>query len=51
MQYYVFEDMVYGDYMMLGYDEVLLLYILSYFILENLCVILIVKGGEYDKKV
>ncbi len=50
MQHYAPEDTAYGDYMMSGYDEALLLHILSYLTPENLRATLIAKGGEYDKK-
>ena len=49
MQHYQAEDIAYGDYMMLGYDETLLRSLAEYFTIDNLRVTLIAKELEYDK--
>lgn len=49
MQHYQAEDIAYGDYMMLGYDEALLRSLAEYFTIDNLRVTLIAKELEYDK--
>lgn len=50
MQHYQADDIVYGDYMMLGYDEALLNKLSEYFTTDNLRVTLIAQGQEYDKQ-
>ncbi len=49
MQHYQEEDTIYGDYMMLGYDETLLRDIIEQFVPENLRATLLAQGGNYDQ--
>jgi secreted Zn-dependent insulinase-like peptidase len=49
MQHYAEDDIIYGDYMMDGYDESLLREVASYFTITNLRTTLLAKGGAYDK--
>ncbi|CAK4067134.1 insulinase family protein [Vibrio sp. 16] len=50
MQHYQAEDVVYGDYMMQGYNEQLLTSLTDYFSVDNLRVTLIAQGLDYDKE-
>lgn len=50
MQHYQAEDIIYGDYMMLGYDEALLHQLTVYFCVENLRVTLIAQDQQYNKQ-
>ena len=50
MQHYLPEDIVYGDYVMNNYDQVLLKHLFDYLSMDNLRVTLIAKGYKYDRK-
>ncbi|SJN54732.1 Protease 3 precursor [Vibrio ruber DSM 16370] len=49
MQHYQEEDVIYGDYMMKGYDEALLREIIDQFVPENLRATLLAQGGDYTE--
>lgn len=50
MQHYAEDDIIYGDYMMDGYDEALLRKVTEYFTVANLRTTLLAKGGKYEKQ-
>ncbi len=50
MQHYAPQDIIYGDYMMAGYQEALLKELLGYFTPSNLRATLVAKGFEHDKQ-
>ena len=50
MQHYEEEDLIYGDYMMQGYDEALIREQLNTLIPEHLRITLIAQGEKYNKK-
>ncbi|WP_428771681.1 insulinase family protein [Vibrio sp.] len=50
MQHYSAQDVIYGDYMMLGYQEALLKDLCRYLTVENLRVTLIAKQQHYDRE-
>ena len=49
LQHYQPEDVIYGDYVMDGYDQELLESLLNYFTVDNLRTTLIAKDLTYDK--
>ncbi|MGF1765918.1 insulinase family protein [Enterovibrio makurazakiensis] len=50
IQHYEAEDVLYGDYVMSGYDETLIREMLSYLTPAHMRLTLIAKGGDYDKQ-
>ena len=49
MQHYSAQDIIYGDYMMAGYQEAQLRELLGYFTPSNLRATVVAKGYEYDQ--
>ncbi|WP_277206833.1 insulinase family protein [Vibrio misgurnus] len=49
MQHYAAQDTIYGDYIMMGFEQAQLEEILSHLCPENLRATLIAKGGHYDQ--
>ncbi|MBY3787222.1 insulinase family protein [Photobacterium carnosum] len=47
--HYNAEDIIYGDYMMEGYDQDLLEQLLAYFTVSNMRLTLVAQGGYYDR--
>ncbi|OAN18571.1 peptidase M16 [Photobacterium jeanii] len=43
------DDIVYGDYMMAGYDEALITSLLDYLKPDNMRLVLVAQGQEYDR--
>ncbi|MEJ2762742.1 insulinase family protein [Photobacterium sp. MCCC 1A19761] len=47
--HYAPEDVIYGDYMMAGYDEPLIRKLLNYFTPDNMRLVLVAQGQEYNR--
>lgn len=47
--HYNAEDVIYGDYMMEGYDQDLLEQLLAYLTVDNMRLTLVAQGGYYDR--
>ena len=49
LMHYDPEDIIYGDYMMAGYDEAMIRELLDYLTPENMRLVLVAKEQEYDR--